>query len=262
MNKVENNDKNIKLVPGYINMIFSRFGVEYQITEKEMENFILAFTHKSYVKKDNIDDTECKVPYQEQDYEKLEFIGDATVDLILAEYLFHKYWKDTNMNEGILTRNRIKLQNDERLGELSLKIGLPRYLLLSKYVEENYNLRESANIAADIFEAFLGAIFITIGYKETYTFLVNVIETYIILDQLLLEDNNYKDKLLQFYQKHKWLVPEYILLETSGPTNNRIFTMGVKSPDRKDIIGIGTGTTKKKATQEASLEALKYFKIN
>lgn len=261
MEIIEDNEQNIILTTGYINMIFNRFGVKYKISQEELDNFILAFTHKSYVMKSGQDYSNCRIPYQEQDYEKLEFIGDAAVDLVLGEYLFRKHWKDPEVTEGFLTRNRIKLQNDERLALLSKKIGLPKFLLLSKYVEQNYNLRESDNIAADIFEAFLGAVFITIGYKETYDFFVNVIETYINLDELKTEDNNFKDQLLRFYQQNKWDVPEYVLLETEGPSNNRVFTMGVKSPDRKEIIGIGKAKTKKKATQDASKQALEYFHV-
>jgi len=195
-------------------------------------------------------------PIQEyllQHNERLEFLGDSVLGLIVANYLYHKY---PDKDEGFMTRVKTKLVNGAQLAKLAKQINLGNYILMSNHVE-NIKGRNSQKILEDAFEALLAAIFKDLGFDAVNTFVIDLINT-LDFSEVLLEDN-YKDLLLKYTQsRFKNCTPEYILLGTEGPPHNRIFTVAVV------INGVqhceGTGKSKKQAEQIAAFLTLSKFK--
>lgn len=192
-------------------------------------------------------------PIQEyllQHNERLEFLGDSVLGLVIANYLFHKY---PNNDEGFLTKIKTKLVNGQQLAKLAKQINLGNYILMSNHVE-NIKGRDSQKILEDAFEAFLAAIFKDLGFDAVNSFIIGIIDK-LDFTEILIEDN-YKDTLLKLSQKiFKNSTPEYFLVNTEGPPHNRIFTVIVS------INGIqyekGTAKSKKQAEQIASEQTLK-----
>jgi len=221
---------------------------------KNISHYQRALVHKSIhkaVKKykgDNIQE------YLIQHNERLEFLGDSVLSLIVANYLFHKY---PDQDEGFLTRIKTKLVNGTQLAKLAKTINLGKYILMSNHVE-NIKGRESQKILEDAFEALLAAIFNDIGFDAVNSFVLNIIDS-LDFNEILVEDN-YKDILLRYAQhdKIKPSTPEYTVISTDGPPHNRIFTVAVL------INGIlyceGSGKSKKQAEQTAAFLTLKKFK--
>jgi len=192
--------------------------------------------------------------YLIQHNERLEFLGDSVLSLIVANFLFHKY---PDQDEGFLTRIKTKLVNGTQLAKLAKKIDLGKYILMSNHVQ-NIKGRDSQKILEDAFEALLAAIFNDLGFDAVNSFVLNIIDT-LDFDEILIEDN-YKDLLLKYAQhdKIKPSTPEYTLIGTEGPPHNRIFTVAVV------INGVqhcqGTGKSKKQAEQIAAFLTLSKFK--
>ena len=188
--------------------------------------------------------------YLLQHNERLEFLGDSVLGLIIANYLYNKY---PDRDEGFLTKIKTKLVNGLQLSKLAKQINLGKYILMSNHVQ-NINGRDSQKILEDAFEAFLAAIFMDLGYDAVNSFVINLIDS-LDFTQVLIEDN-FKDILLKYSQKvFKNSTPEYFLVTSEGPPHNRTFTVIVS------INGIkyetGTAKSKKQAEQIASENTLK-----
>ncbi len=191
--------------------------------------------------------------YLRQHNERMEFLGDSVLSLVVANYLFHKY---PECDEGFLTRIKTKLVNGTQLAKLAKAIDLGKYILMSNHVA-NIKGRESQKILEDAFEAFLAAIFIDLGFDAVNSFVLSIIDT-LDFNELLVQDN-YKDSLLRYSQhdKVKPSAPEYKFISSDGPPHNRTFTVAVT------INGVqhcsGTGRSKKQAEQVAAYNTLKKF---
>jgi len=191
--------------------------------------------------------------YLLQHNERLEFLGDSVLSLIVANFLYHKY---PDRDEGFLTRIKTKLVNGTQLAKLAKIINLGNFILMSNHVE-NIKGRDSQKILEDAFEALLAAIFNDLGFDAVNSFVLNIIDT-LDFNEILVEDN-YKDLLLKYAQhdKIKPSTPEYTLLTTDGPPHNRTFTVAVV------INGVqhcqGTGKSKKQAEQVAAFLTLQKF---
>ena len=145
---------------------------------------------------------------------------------------------------------------------MSIKIGLNKYFIISKQIE-TINGRNFEKIHEDIFEAFMGALFLSNGLEICILFLINLLETIIDYSDKLYCDNNYKDKLLRYYHKKKWCYPKYFQISSEGPSHKKTFLMGVSKPDYKNhnnimekCIGFGQGSSKKEGEQKAAKMAL------
>jgi ribonuclease-3 len=190
--------------------------------------------------------------YLEQHNERMEFLGDSVLGLIIANYLYHKY---PDRDEGFLTRIKTKLVNGVQLAKLARKINLGKFILMSNHVQ-NIKGRDSQKILEDAFEAFLAAIFKDLGFDAVNSFITEIIES-LDFTEVLIEDN-YKDTLLKYVQHNfKSSVPEYTLLSTEGPPHNRIFNVAVVINGK--TYNSGTGKSKKQAEQEAAEKTLKVF---
>ena len=147
-----------------VNKILSNFDIDQKITDLSI--YQQSFVHKSYCKKkpeDINDDVELAekpegcLELQDGDNERLEFLGDSIISSTVAKYLFERY---SDQDEGFLTRLRTKLVNGESLGDLAKKLDFGKYLLISRHVEDRCNGRNSLRILEDVFESFIGSIFL------------------------------------------------------------------------------------------------------
>lgn len=271
------NEKNILITEKYIENTLKTFGVN--IVVKKIQEYEQAMVHPSYLVRDDsywkthrsknmnkdlepIDDPSKAIPLKEDDYERLEFLGDSVIHLVLAHYLFQRYPKE---QEGFMTKLRTKIEKSDTLAHLSRSINLHNYAIISRYIEANEGRTNNNAIAEDIFEAFMGALFLDGGYDVCRKFMVNLMEEEIDFAELLHVETNYKDRLLQYHHKMRWEDPKYGQLDVSGPDHKKMFTMYVKMyvNPRSDgeIVGIGIGSSKKKGEQEAAKAALKHFNV-
>lgn len=187
--------------------------------------------------------------------ERLEFLGDSVVNLVVADYLYRKY---PDENEGFLTKLRTKLVNRFTLCKFSKYIGLHEFVLLSKRIDTDEG-RNNTKILEDAFESFIGAMFLDIGLDECKKFIINIIDNFIDFDKILVDDN-YKDILLRYTQKYNMTLPEYVLLMQSGPPHKRLFTVQVIVNKQK--LGVGYGSSKKVAEQHSAKLTLEMYGVD
>lgn len=235
--------------------------------------FHQAFTHKSYIEKDifpeyvlnaakqELGNPKNLLELQKNSYERLEYFGDRVVKLVTSMYLFYRY---PNEDEGFMTRLQTKIEDKTNLAAMSKKIGLGRYFIISQQIE-SLNGRNLEKIHEDVFEAFLGALFLSNGFEPCCLLLINLLETLIDYSDKLYRDNNYKDILLRYYHKQKWIFPKYHMVYQEGPPHKRTYIMGVEKGSEtpmtgsspKDIcVGFGIGSSKKEGQQNAAKMAL------
>ncbi len=196
-----------------------------------------AMMHSSYANEQNM-----------KSNERLEFVGDAVLDLAVAKFLF----EHLDESEGVLTKKRAQEVCEQSLYEYAKSIHLGDYLLLGKG-EEMSGGREKPALLADAFEALLGAIFMDKGYLETYKVLEKVVFP-VIKKNMNEEDNDYKSKLQELVQSDKRTL-QYIIVSETGPAHEKEFTARVYM-DENIIMGEGIGKSKKEAEQNAALATL------
>lgn len=229
-----------------------------------------AFVHKSYCTRKNENFVEGNVkcphnclPLQEENNERLEFLGDAILHLVIAKYLFQRY---PDVNEGFLTTTRTKLVNGDMLAFLSNCLELKDYILLSSQIEAN-NGRENKNILEDTFEAFIGAIFLDFeekhgnGFKFASEWIIHVIETYVDFAELMAKNTSYKDRLVKFCQHNFQFIPKFYEIDVTELHGKRVHTIYVKN-NMGVVIAIGKGNTKKAAELDGAEQALNYYNSN
>jgi len=205
-------------------------------------------------------DLENAFPLFNDSNERLEWLGDGIIQSITAKYLWRRF---QNQDEGFLTKTRSKLVKTETLCKLAKSIGLDEYLIISRDVEKHFNGRDNSRILEDTFEAFIGVLSIDFGEEEgdalCKKFIINVIEYYIDIPELINRDTNYKDQLMRFYQKEfNGKFPVYNLVSEEGAITNRTYIMCVADP-KGNKVGVGKGKSKKEAEQNAAKEALEHF---
>lgn len=272
------NEKNKYITTNYICATLEKFGIN--ITINKLWLFQLAMIHLSYLIRDEkfysnnktkpyqiqsndiepLDDISKAIPLQKESYERLEFLGDAVLHNILAEYIFNRY--DTQ-DEGFMTKLRTKIENGDTLSVLATKIGLNEYVVISRYVEKNGGRETNKSILEDSFEAFTGALYLEAGFEICKKFIVTLVEKEIDLALMLHQETNFKEKLLQYFHLRKWSDPVYGMFDVSGPENKKMYTMYVKCKknvqDEGEVIGIGQNTSKKGGEQMAAKQGLIHF---
>lgn len=214
-----------------------------QIYFKNPELLKLAFVHKSYVN----EFTDRKLDSNE----RLEFLGDAVLELIVTDFLYSKY---PNSPEGELTALRSALVKGEHLSDVANKLELGEHLFLSKG-ESNSGGRSKSYILADTVEALIGAIYLDLGYDKAKEF----IQKYILPDiEQIISKGTYQDAKSFFQEKSQELenfTPEYKLHSETGPDHKKVFEMGAYIKDK--LIATGQGSSKQKAEQDAATKAIK-----
>lgn len=223
---------------------FSRkvFGVEF----KDISLLIMAFTHRSYVNEHR--------KTAKSHNERLEFLGDAVLELAVTQYLYKNYPDEP---EGVLTNLRSALVRTESIGAAGASIGLEDKLRLSRGERKGTD-RARAQILANCFEAVVGALYLDQGYDASYKFIDST-----ILSTLpkILETGSWMDsksRLQEVAQNIESQTPIYKVLEEEGPDHNKVFTIGVFIGGK--MRGKGIGPSKQIGQQEAATQALESFK--
>ena len=211
--------------------MFESLGIE----TKNENLYLEAFTHTSYANEKNVNS-----------YERLEYLGDAVLELIMSEYLYKK----TDYEEGTMTKLRSSYVCEAALYEYSLKLGLNEYLRLG-HGEREHGGKYRKAIVADIFEAFIGAMYLDKGLEFTSNYLNEKIIKHINNNYEFFHD--YKTKLQELVQTDKKSL-EYVIIREEGPAHDRTFEVEVRIDGI--LYGTGIGNSKKKAEQEAAREAL------
>lgn len=205
---------------------------------------ITALTHSSYANENKLG--------VEGYNERLEFLGDTILSLIVSQYLYKKY---PNYPEGELTKIRAKVVCESSLAKAAEKISLGKYLLLGKG-EESTGGRTRESILADASEAITGAIYIDSDFETVNVLMLERFEEDIV--QAVNNGNlfiDYKTQLQEIMQKENKTRLEYIVFEEEGPDHNKVFFMNVIINER--ILGTGSGKNKKDAEQSSAKDALK-----
>ena len=209
---------------------------EFGITPNKIKLYEQALTHTSYANEHN-----CP------SYERLEYLGDAVLELVMSTYLF----KNTTYPEGRMTKLRASYVCENALYEYSLKLGLNEYIRLGHGESENGGRMRKA-IVADTFEAFIAAMYLDQGLDVVNNFIKHYIIPLIEKKELTFEQD-YKSILQEFVQTDKRTL-NYVVVDESGPAHDKTFTIIVKIDDI--IYGRGTAHSKKEAEQLAAKNAL------
>ena len=212
---------------------------------KNLQLYQRALVHKSIQKFIKKYDNDSVPLYVLESNERLEFIGDSVLGLIIAEYLFDKF---EHCDEGFLTRMRTKLVNGKTLSNFARHLNLGEHILMGKHVI-NIDGKNNNRILEDAFESIIGAVYKDLGYKHARAFVIRVIERVINFDDLLV-DNNYKDVLLRYAQSKSYGPPIYELRGQSGPPHKPTFTVEVIV--NEEYKALGHGASKKEAEQNAA----------
>jgi ribonuclease-3 len=213
--------------------------VQYPINSLRL--FKIALTHRSAI------DFSDKSTFVSN--ERLEFLGDAVLDLAVAEYLYTSY---PELDEGALTKLRSLVVNAKTLAGYARAIHIGNMLIISESAAA-MGVRNSDTTLSDALEALIGAIYLDGGYEHAKTFVHAHILSRTNFDQLLSTEQNYKSVLLEYAQAQRIPLPVYMITSEEGPSHNKIFTVAVKLGE--EIMGQGTGRSKKEAEQSAAREA-------
>ena len=211
----------------------------FHIVPKDESLYEEALTHSSYSNEINLG----------RDYQRLEFIGDAVFQIVSADFIYRKY---PLMQEGEMTKLRIKLVQEISLAQLGREIKINNKMLLG-HGEEKSKGREKDSLIADCVEAFLGAIYIDQGFKVAKRVALTWLNK-IMRDLPDLEVNDYKSQLQELIQSDSRDPLRYVEINSSGTDNNKTFYFKVVHNGIE--LGRGKGKTKKEAEQFAAKEAL------
>lgn len=218
--------------------LFNRLNIK----PKDIRLYITAFSHSSYA-------NEHKA---KGDYERLEFLGDSVVDLAIADYLY----SHNDENEGEMTKVRASYVCENALYEYSTNLELNKYIKVG-HGEEKEGGKYKKAIVADIFEALIGAIYLDLGYATARKVVLNIIVPY-IEDPKITFFSDYKSSLQEYVQTEQKSV-YYELVEETGPAHDRTFKVEAKIEDM--VYGVGVGSSKKEAEQEAAKVALEKLAV-
>lgn len=212
-------------------------------TFKNKQLVIEAITHKSYANEhENL-----------KHYERLEYLGDAVIDLVTSNYLFTRY---PQYNEGILTRMQAVIVSAKSFSEVASKLGLVKYAIVGRGEELG---RGNKSIGADLIESLSGAVYMDCqdfktSEKVVLKLLKPLLDKYTSLESLM----DYKTELQEYSQVNFSVLPLYTLVNETGPDHDKMFEVIVKIKDK--LLGVGVAKTKKEAEKMAAKDALEKIK--
>ena len=212
--------------------LFQKLGIK----PKNMSLYKTAFSHSSYVNEHK----------EKNDYERLEFLGDAVLDLVVSDYLFNHFKE----NEGEMTKERASYVCENANYCYANDLELSNYILVGHGEQKEKQVKKA--IMADIFEALMGAIYIDLGYATARKTILNIVGPYIENPEVSFF-NDYKSSLQEFVQTEQNSL-DYKLIKEEGPAHDKKFTIEVYINDI--CYGVGEGSSKKEAEQEAAKQAL------
>lgn len=186
--------------------------------------------------------------------ERLEFLGDAVLDLIVGEYLYHKF---STQSEGDLSKLRASLVNEDSLAKIAKELKLGEFLYLSP-AEENNGGRDKQSLISDALEALIGAIYLESGLNSVKVIFIDLLEKNFPDINLNSLTKDYKTALQEITQAQIGTAPKYELISSSGPDHKKSFEMAVLLNGKE--IARATGNSKKAAEQACALKALEMLK--
>ncbi len=227
-------------------MDFKKLEKKLRLKFKKKDFLIQAFVHRSYLNENP--------KFHLSHNERLEFLGDAVIELVVTEYLFAKYPKKS---EGVLTNWRAALVNAKMLSQISQELGFNDFLLLSRGEAKELG-KARQYILANTFESFVGGLYLDQGYKPCQKFLLkNLIkELPRIIEEQLFRDA--KSLFQEEAQERTGITPTYRVLKEWGPDHARHFVLGVFLKDK--LIAQGEGSSKQEAEVAAAKKALEIKK--
>ena len=217
--------------------------VEHSFIDKHL--FHLSLTHSSWVNESN--NRDC------QSNERLEFLGDAVIDAVIAQSLYEKY---PDFTEGDLTKLRSNIVSGVSLAKVARELGLGNHLLLGKGEETSGGRNKDSNLA-NAFEALVGALFLDRGYSAASQFILQNLNIESPDTRGMKSHNDSKTDLQTLVQSKTSLTPVYELISKDGPDHDPTFVVGVKVGDK--VMGTGVGSSINKADMEAAANALTRF---
>lgn len=221
----------------------SKIGVKF----KNIELLEQAFVHRSYLN----EHPNFKLGHNE----RLEFLGDAVLELIVTEQLYQQF---PNRSEGDLTSLRSSIVRGAMLARIARDLDASQYLFCSKG-EEKSGGKAREFILANTFEAIVGALYLDQGYNGAGKFVKKFLLFYLneIIEKELYRDP--KSTLQEWAQEKKSVTPHYSVIKESGPDHNKVFMVGVYL--NKELLAKGSGSSKQKAEEDAATKAIGVFKI-
>lgn len=185
--------------------------------------------------------------------ERLEFLGDATLSMVVAEYLFKKYPFE---DEGFLTEIRSRIVKRETLNKLAIRLGIPGLV----EIQDKKQKKRSNSIYGNALEAVIGAVFLDRGYLVCKKFILEkIIEQHLDLQRIIHTDSNYKSKIIEWAQKENKEVSFESITQTNPSLSTSQFEVALSV--NHQVISNGSGTSKKRAEQDAALKACEKLKL-
>lgn len=241
---------------------------------KNIDLYRRAFVHKSlqkHVKNSELLNLDVQ-EYMKESFERLEFVGDAVLNLVVANMLYGLY---PDKDEGFLTRVRTKIVRGTNCCKLSKKLNLGRWILTGTKIvrlKDSTGSVTNERLLEDVFESLIGAIYLDLGFQYAESFLLKLIKDHIDIQSLTSLDDNYKDILMRYTQINSFELPIYDTKEVNGPPHSRVFTvtLSLKNSANKgqqgqvtqlSQYGIGQGPTKKEAEQNACKDAICFKRL-
>lgn len=216
--------------------------IDYHVREKN--TFVRALLHRSYLQHKHHPGTSN---------ERMEFLGDSILNLIVGEYLYHHY---PRAEEGDLTKIRSRLVNRKALAAYAKAIGLADFILTSPSASSGPGKGQDT-IAADTFEAVIAAIYLDGGFDAARQFVERRVLSALKSGAVVTADDNYKSMLLEYSQANGLGIPRYTIVLEEGPDHDRTFTVEVSLSDGRR--GRGEGKNKKEAEQAAAARAIEHL---
>jgi ribonuclease-3 len=208
---------------------------------RNQDVFVQALLHRSFL-------TRVQRPIRSN--ERLEFLGDSILNLIVAEYLYHHY---PDAEEGELTKVRSRLVNRKALAAYAKDIRLSDFILMSSSAAQSVG-KGGDTILADTYEAVIAAVYLDGGYDAARRFVERQLLAAVRAGSVITADENYKSMLLEYAQSHGLGTPRYTITREEGPDHDRTFTVNVLL--NNEPKGSGSGKNKKEAEQAAASRAL------
>jgi ribonuclease-3 len=215
---------------------------------KSLDLLNQSLRHKSFVH-ENVD-------AQGQDNERLEFLGDAVLDLVIGHLIMDRY---PDYAEGSLSRLRASVVNETRLAKIARDLVLGEYLLLGKG-EEMTRGREKSSILSSSLEALLAAIYLDGGYKKAFKTIARLFFRTLEVAEKESFYQDYKTKLQEISQDTFKAIPRYVLAKEYGPDHQKVF--GVQVQIQGKVAGVGAGRSKKEAEQRAARRTLEKLNLS
>ncbi len=220
--------------------IYSEFENIIHYTFKDRDILDNALRHSSYVNEQSNSNLE--------DNERLEFLGDAVLNLIIGDLLMHRF---SELNEGDLSRMRSSLVNETQLAQLARSINLGDVIKLGKG-EEQTNGRDKNSILSDVFEAVVAAVYVDAGFNTAFNFVERLFSTLVNNSNNPSLNHDYKSRLQELSQVKYKIMPRYTVVHESGPDHDKRFKVQLSI---NDLTVFGNGKSKKTAEQNAASKA-------